>query len=389
MSCYKALIFLTFISLSNVSAKESNWGGSLKTHLMAGNHSLLENSLGHSDFSLLTSARINSLNEINSNMSFEASYEFSTQLVPKAYKGTISNKPLKYRIKDLETYPMANVSDDLYFQQNLDRFVITHSAEDYDLLIGRQAINKGSGRIVNPTDVFLPFPIGSIDSEFRTGIDSIRLQAPFGSMGEFDFGFIIGEDAKRRNNAQFISFIQPIKSWDTNYTIIHYRENWLVGFDLQGSLFSQGVWFEAAFNKMKGYNARKQKYLRAVLGMDYRFSDVGIIYMEYQFNGAGTTSPNRYGQNTDSLAFSEGGVHFLAKNYLGPGLSYEITPLWIYSSTLYLNLDDQSAFFDQRLEWNFKENLYFDLSAFIRAGGSGSEFSTYSNRFVTSLRTYF
>jgi len=385
----KIVVFLFFLTLTQVMASGFKWSGSFKTHLMTGKHRLLKNTLSHTDFSSLTSARINTFYQLSSKSSLEASYDFSTQWAPDPIRAVNSYNPIKYRIKDLENYPMKKVSDDFSFQQNLDRFVINHTRENFDLYLGRQAISKGSGRIVNPTDIFLPFPIGSIDSEFRTGVDALRVQTPFGNMGELDLGLVFGENGKTKNNALFVTLTNPIKKWDLSYSLINYRENWLLGFDLQGSLFSQGFWLEAAYNKMREYKGRDQKYLRAVVGMDYRFSSAGVLYFEYQYNGAGTSKTSEYLQNLDSLSYLEGGVQYLAKNYLGPGISYEITPLWIYSSTLYLNLDDQSTFLDQRLEWNFKENFYMDFSAFLRAGTSGSEFSTYSNRFVSSLRAYF
>jgi len=172
-------------------------------------------------------------------------------------------------------------------------------------------------------------------------------------------------------------------------SLINFQENWLLGFDLQGDILKQGVWIEAAYNKMREYNGQKDDYLRYVLGADYRFNEVMLGFAEYQYNGAGVTDSDNYVSNVNTLAYLEGGVFYLSKNYLSAGLSWQFSPLLNFSATQLFNLDDHSNYIIPKAEWNFSENFYLDLTLYAGIGVTGSEFDSYSDRGMISIRGYF
>ncbi len=379
---------LIFLLVNPANARGYKWGGNFKTHALFDDFSFLKAIRAKKELSSLTSIRLNHFYTMGDAHNFEMAYAFSTQWAKRPVQASVTHS-VKYRVKDLESTPSFNIGKNSHFYQNLDRFIWNYVGPSIDLYVGRQAVSTGSGRSVNPTDIFLPFAIGSFDSEYRTGIDAIRARLPFGDMGEFDGGIVLGENAKSAANAFFINVKKPIKDWDILYTAISYRRNLLLGLDLQGSLFSQGVWLEAAYNKMRSYKNVEKQYLRTVVGMDYRYSDDIMLYIEYQHNGAGTRYPLNYSLNIDSLAYREGGVFFLAKNYLAPGISIQITPLWIVSANAILNIDDSSIYYNQKVEWNFKDNFYGDFNLLLVDGKINSEFFNYSNRAALSMRIYY
>jgi len=382
-----SLLFLYTVMLDSYGAS-SQWSGNLKNYLTAGEHELLTAPAASTKLSLIFAMRLNNFYQLNRSHSFETSYNLSFQGARRK-KSKIALSPITYRVFDIKNYPSFNLGADGHLAQNLDRLSWNYAGEKVDLYVGRQAINFGSGRSVNPTNVFLPFPIGNIDNEYRSGVDAIRIKIPLAEMAEFDGGVVLGEHIEKEKNAFFINLGHPIGDWDILYSAINYRKNYLLGLDMQGNFFSQGIWFEAAYNKMKAYKNKKQKYLRAVLGMDYRFSENLLAILEYQYNEAGSRNEHTYVATVDSLAYREGGVHYLGKNYLVPGISYQITPLVIYTSSLILNVHDKSAYLGQKIEWNIKENNYLDLNLFLTNGILQSEFSSYAQRFNLSFRKYF
>ena len=103
-----------------------------------------------------------------------------------------------YRLTDLQNSLSGKTSKNQIYQ-NLDRFNVQWQFAQGDLTIGRQAISFGSARIINPTDIFLPFNVQTFNQEYRTGVDAIRYQAPLGELGEFDMGLVLGEDGKAEN----------------------------------------------------------------------------------------------------------------------------------------------------------------------------------------------
>ena len=95
-----------------------------------------------------------------------------------------------YRYSDIKS-PIGNADTKTEIYQNLDRFNVQFQFDAGDLTIGRQAISFGSARMINPTDVFLPFDVQTFNTEYRTGVDAIRFQRPVGELGEIDLGICL------------------------------------------------------------------------------------------------------------------------------------------------------------------------------------------------------
>ena len=100
-----------------------------------------------------------------------------------------------YRLTDLDTNLLDNDNKNPLYQ-NLDRLNFQVQMDAGDLTIGRQAISFGSARIINPTDIFLPFDVRTFNTEYRNGVDALRFQRPWGDLGEIDIGIVLGKDAK-------------------------------------------------------------------------------------------------------------------------------------------------------------------------------------------------
>ncbi len=102
-----------------------------------------------------------------------------------------------YRVTDFDSrlYPCENdTAGSFAIFQNLDRLYLGLKADDFDLYIGRQAIAWGSARVINPTDVLVPYKFEELDTEERIGVDALRVRIPLGSLSEFDAGAVFGED---------------------------------------------------------------------------------------------------------------------------------------------------------------------------------------------------
>ena len=99
---------------------------------------------------------------------------FSNQLVEAV--NFQSTPPANYRLTDIDPLLIDEARRPVL--QNLDRLNIQLQFDQGDLTIGRQAITFGSARIINPTDVFLPYNVTALNTEYRIGVDAIRYQKP-------------------------------------------------------------------------------------------------------------------------------------------------------------------------------------------------------------------
>ena len=102
--------------------------------------------------------------------------------------------------------------------QNLDRLNVQWQTSAGDLTVGRQAMTFGSARVINPTDVFLPFNVQALNTEYRVGIDGIRFQRPLGDLGELDLGIVLGDDARGSTSAAFARARTRLLDQDVTFT---------------------------------------------------------------------------------------------------------------------------------------------------------------------------
>jgi len=314
-----------------------------------------------------------------------------------------------YRYKDLDAV-MNTVGDNTVILQNLDRLNYQYNYKYGDLTVGRQVISFGSARFINPTDIFIPFAIQTLNQEYRIGVDAIRFTADVGDFALIDSGIIIGEDAHKENNAYFLRGKNSFDGNDVEAMFIHLDDAWLIGGGVERAIGNFGFWFETAFMQWdnvtyetdKGDQTKAQKdYWRTSIGTDYAITENIITMFEYHYNGAGSSKPNDYTELPNQPAYQKAGVFLLGQHYLIPSVSWIATPLLTVNSSAFYNIDDQSLFITLVGERSWSDNLYSDFGAYISFGDkltyiensdsieAGSEFGSYPVSLYASIRYYF
>ncbi len=334
----------------------------------------------------------------NESVVWQLHYELSpvfNSRSPERLSQTFNVVSGSYRLTDLQTTLAGTEADDKsQLFQNLDRLNVQFQFDAGDLTLGRQAISFGSARIINPTDVFLPFDVRTFNTEYRTGVDAVRFQRPWGDLGEMDVGVVLGADADPENSAAFLQLRNNVNGTDYHLAVIRFSEQDLVGAGLQTSLGNFGYWFEAA------HVSGDSSYNRLSTGLDYALSEHVFAQVEYHYNGAGSDSPNDYLTLLDAIPYQRGGVFLLGEHYLIPAITWQLSPLWFLSGQAIINLSDDSAFVSLSAEYNVAENFYMDFGYYHFAGDDlflsppgtpvlGSEYGTNPDTLYASLRYYF
>ncbi len=265
---------------------------------------------------------------------------------------------------------------------NIDRLNLQASLEAGDLIIGRQPITFGMARIINPTDVFLPFDVRALNTEYRIGIDAIRFRHPVDALGELDIGVVLGDGARTENSATFLKYRNNAGGVDFEATLMRFAEQSLVGGGLQSALGEVGIWIEAAF--VTG----DVSYQRASAGLDYAFNEDVYGLIEYHFNGAGSEARD-YQTNATSRAYQTGGVFLLARHYVIPAIQFQLSPLWSLQGQGIFNLSDHSIFTSFSGTFNATQNLYVDAGIYLFSGGELTEYGASPDTAYASLRYYF
>ena len=342
-------------------------------------------------------------------LSFDLSYDFA----PRIQDPSLFSEPpiagaassLRYRVVDFDAtiYPGENAPDGSFgLFQNLDRASIGYGADFGDITIGRQAIAWGSARVVNPTDVIAPYAYNQLDTEDRIGVDAIRVQIPIGVLGEFDTGYVFGENLAFERSAFFLRSQLNAVETDFSISLLGFHEHLMTGFDIARGIGGAGFWLEAAYvyaNAFDSENPNAENYFRASMGLDYSFGGVSYGFIEYHFSDAGAGEPEDYLANLDRPAYTNGAVYLMGKHYFVPGLTFQITPLISLSGVVLSNIADPSVFPSLQVEYNFAQDIYLSAGGFIGIGKRPevedeetqfrSEFGGYPTLFFSSFRTYF
>ena len=351
--------------------------------------------------------RLNCAYTLTNSLSFDLAYDFA----PRIQDPSLFSEPpiagaagsLRYRVVDFDAdiYPGENgLVGSLGLFHNLDRASIIYSADFGDITIGRQAIAWGSARVVNPTDVITPYAYNQLDTEDRIGVDAIRVQIPIGALGEFDTGYIFGENLAFEKSAFFLR--SQLNALDTDFSVslLGFCEHLMTGFDMARGIGGAGFWFETAYvytNTFNSGNGAAENYLRASIGLDYSFGGVTYGFIEYHFSSAGAREPEDYFTNLVQPAYTDGAVYLMGRHYLVPGLTFQITPLISLSGVVLSNISDPSGFPSLQLEYNLAQDIYLSAGGFIGIGKRPeteetqfrSEFGGYPTLFFSSFRIYF
>ncbi len=342
--------------------------------------------------------------------SFTLAYEFSLRfqhpsLVPKPTM-IADIASYSYRIEDLnpQIYPSGDDSAATFgIFHNLDRALFTFNTSFFDLYIGRQAIAWGSARILNPTDVIIPFSFDEMDTEERIGIDALRVRFPLGLMGEYDIGYIWGKRSEFGKCAYFHRCKLYLLETDFSVLMLVFRRNFLVGVDIARAIGGAGFWVETAYVLSQALDDYAQRegndYFRGSVGVDYSFGGKTYGFLEYHFSGAGTSIPADYLANLDSPAYTDGAVYLMGRHYLMPGVVYQATPLISFSGQGIFNLLDSSVVIHPWIEYSIAQDIYVSAGAYIGIGASPEELSTspefqsefggYPDVYFSSFRIYF
>lgn len=322
------------------------------------------------------------VDRVDDNRAFQIHAEL-TPLFSSAVQPIGAPTPAKRAWRITDPPLVASIHDKRAVLQNLDRLNVQFNFDSGDLTIGRQAVTFGMARVINPTDVFLPFDVRTFNTEYRIGVDAVRFQRPLGQLGELDVAIIAGEDARPETSAALVQARTRVGGQDVQLTAMRFAQQNLLGGGLQTAIGGAGFWLEAA--AVSG----RDDYVRVSTGLDYAFSEDVYALIEYHFNGAGENEPANYAALINSTPYQAGGVFLLGRHYVIPSASVQLSPLWAFGAQAIVNVSDRSAFGSVSATWSVGQNLYADFGLYVFSGDSATEYGDNPQTAYASLRYYF
>jgi hypothetical protein len=252
-------------------------------------------------------------------------------------------------------------------QHNLDLLSARVSLPKGELVVGRQVLSWGTGRFWNPTDLLSPFSPTDIDKEVRHGIDAVRYSLPLSTTSLIDVLWLPQQRAADQGGA--IRAQWNVGGFDVSLSAAKYLSDVVFGADTAGDLGPFAVHGEAAYTLgLSGLGTNHpvvvaERFLRAVVGLDWKPTADLILSGEYYYNGFGATDPAAYLAKLSSDRVRSGEIFGVGRQYVGVGAVYKLTELLTLNASAITNLLDPSAVLVPVVEY------WLEQSVILRAGG--------------------
>ena len=288
---------------------------------------------------------------------------------------------------DRRLFELTHINEDeakLAAVSRLDRFSVGYTGDNSVLRLGRQAVTWGNGLIFNTVmDIFNPFDPTAIDKEYKSGDDMFYGQYLRGNGDDFQGVTVFRRDPSTGNvesdqssfAAKYHGFI-GVGEFDL-VLAQHFGET-LIGFGGNHSV-GEALW---RGDLMVTHADSGDTIVSAVTSLSHVFSWVGknvSAVVEYYFNGFGQHDahygPAHLALNPDLLQrFARGEVFNLGRHYLGLSALIEITPLFLLTPNLFMNLEDTSALVQITTRTDLSESMLLLGALNIPFGETGTEY---------------
>ena len=264
----------------------------------------------------------------------------------------------------------------------LDRLWLGYANEKTVVRFGRQAISWGNGLFFAPMDIINPFDPTAIDTEYKTGDDMLYAQFLRDNGDDVQAAVVF-----RRN-----PMTGELESDEGAASIKYHGVSGDTEFDVLAAVNHDDMMIGIGGNKSIGgavlrgdivlADTSSDTTVQIVSNLSYSWTWGGKNVsgaIEYYYNGFGQKDgaydPPSLAANPELLdRLARGELFTIGRHYLAGSLMIEISPLWLVTPNVFLNVEDGSALVQFVTQNNLKENLAFLGSLNVPIGPRGTEY---------------
>jgi len=322
----------------------------------------------HPRLNLWTGARLDVEYEIDA-LYFSSSNDLDLNTSEKSNRQLID---LTWNPVNEKHVNVSHYIDRLYFKQGFGFG---------NVVVGRQRISWGTGRIWNPTDLFNPINPAVFYKVEKDGADAVSMKYVFGNFT--DINLVFNPKKKIKNSNYGFRFRTNYREYDMSVMGGTFDNRLVGGLDFAGNLFYAVVRGEGIISVNK--DDTEDNFVKFILGIDNQFTPELYALLEYHYNGEGKTDKTQY--ELDKLFRGE--IQNLNKNYLYMGGLYQFNPLLYFSMDNIVNLNDGSGFVNFSGIYSVEENLSLYAGTQFTYGSKLSEYWYYPSSIYLELEYYF
>lgn len=239
-----------------------------------------------------------------------------------------------YRLFSEISGKIEQVGDEWHSNTEVERLYLRLFFPEFDVTLGKQQINWGTGRAWSPSDLFNP-PVALDPDRRRNGVNAALINVPHGPLS---FTSVVVAENKSSDKASWGVRHHGYVS-GTDWSVFYARRDdkpiW--GGDIATDFLGLGIHSELTWEPEYAFN--EDGRVLWLLGADYSWADGKLIWMgEYLYDSTGASSKADY---NPLIQLVDPEAH-LAKHSLFNQLTYAYDEFNSLSLNLLTNLVDQS-----------------------------------------------
>lgn len=285
----------------------------------------------------------------------------------------------RFRLMDL-THVISESSDSVVVHR-LDRLYVDITSTKAVARIGRQAVSWGNGLIYTPMDFFNPFDPTAVDKEYKTGDDMLYGQYLRQNGDDLQAVWVVRRDLNGDVSSDVDSIAAKYHGFagENEYDVLlaeHFDDN---VFGIGGITNLGGaVWRgDITLTDTQADNVFSLATSLSYSWIGWGKNISGIL--EYFYNGFGIAdgnySPVALDNNPDLVErIVRGELFTLGRNYMAASAMVEVTPLWLLTPNVFVNINDGSMLAQLVSTYDFKQDWRLLTALGIPVGAAGTEF---------------
>lgn len=289
-----------------------------------------------------------------------------------------------------------SLSDTEYAQLAIDRANIRFSGEQYNLTLGRQAINLATTFFFSPNDFFAPFSAQTFYRVYKPGVDAIRAELAIGELSTLTLIDVLGytqqtdsdsgwsNDPDSRRNSWLVRYVTNLAGFEWGLITGKVKREQILGASASGDLFDWlGIRIEG--HQAEDRDNQTASYTNYSIGLEHRWENSLTLQFEQYYHGRGAMQVDLYDLRQA----------YPARRYQALGLNYEFSPLLTGQFSLIRNQIDSSRIYSMNTVYSVTNESDLSIGLSIPDGKQAdgkmirSEFGNYPNVLNVELRAYF